>query len=274
MSRKNRSNLDNLSHAQKVNVLMVCKNSQLIKEQTVRGFAKRADMHVDSWTKIIDEFQLFFANPSYDPQGILYIIENRLGENRQIRDTSTPLEPLKQGPDPYHFPIISQFNLNEIEIMRKNVWSVSRSSKVKRNLVLRAYQRRLTATIEVYKDPSLIEDKYIAQFCGTSEKFIQAWKDLFLDAIKNGNQKKILEFGEKCGLNQLTEPRGIVQTINDLVSDFAKLEKLKQIDQKRTAQGLPGYLRDIDKEIEIEMDKTFQKLTREQKEEILKPINV
>ena len=98
----------------------------------------------------------------------------------------------------FYYPTINQFPLNQVDVMCNFAHQLPRGYIAKYNQIVRYYQY---CNKRVYPE-------VIGRFLGVNKDTIGKFKRELSTVIETGNNKKILNFGVKCGLHQLTEKEG------------------------------------------------------------------
>ena len=151
--------------------LLFCRGKQL------NDLAGQANLGLKKFKKIVEEFQLYALNDPY-------------------RNTDIPMYRDIEN----HYPTIYQFikdNKWNLEPIYKSILVLPTSNKVKANLVIR--------TLFHYKGESSID---IAKNLNLDKNFVMKLKRDLFTIVNSKDEKKLKEFGEKCGLIQCREYRG------------------------------------------------------------------
>ena len=175
------------------------------------SYIELAEFTPISWKKLrdlIEEFQLYNLN-------IWYRTKNKYSKENL----------------PYHFPTIDQFTEPQQNKLLKIVLFRPRTIKVKLNQLVRAFTFYAGQT-----------NKEISQDLHLDENFVGRFKRNLIRLIQEGNNKKILEFGIAAGLHQLTEPRGIIQTLAVNYTMMTQPENAKQLAEELELYHIEGFI--------------------------------
>ena len=131
----------------------------------------------------------------------------------------------------YHFPTLAQFTEQQIENVLKLVIMRPRTRKVKLNQLVRLFT--------FYEGET---NKEIAEKLCVSLYFVSNFKETLITLIENGTNKSLVKFGIDCGLHQLTEPRGIVQTLSLCYNLMIQPKTAKKLAEEMQLYAIEGII--------------------------------
>lgn len=184
----------------------------LVNYEHELNYIQLAQVAEIQWTKLrdlVEEFQLFYLNTYYR------FVYNYKQENFV-----------------YHFPSLAQFSNVQVEAILVNIMNLPRTTKVKKNQIIRLYT--------LYSGETL---KEIADKLNLSFEFVRKFKLEFEKVMISDNNKKKLFLGERVGLHQLTEQRGIVQTLVIAYTMMNQPDLAKKITEELELRELEGRIR-------------------------------
>ena len=132
----------------------------------------------------------------------------------------------------YHFPTLAQFTREQIDdILDHGVIFRGRSTKVKLNQLVRFFT--------FYAGEP---NGDVAKKLGVSYVFVSDFKNTLITLMKTSTNRSLVRFGIACGLHQLTEPRGIVQTLSLCYNLIVQPKTAKKLAEEMELYAIEGFI--------------------------------
>ena len=199
MKNNTRNNKNNkikavrLTDQKKANLICTINNHYQYSDKSFKGLAYESNVSKSLFTNIIEEAYLFFLNTHTQTLWNRYDIIDREA-----------------------YPYISTFNNKQLGYIKYNIRYMPRTNKVKKNFILRTIHKHLKKGVR----SNITTYQSLAYLCECDREFLSRLIKEFDNCIRSSNNKRLREFGIKCGLNDHTEPNGIVQTIQEIGLDY------------------------------------------------------
>ena len=131
----------------------------------------------------------------------------------------------------YHFPTLAQFTRTQCEEIIQTVIFRPRSGKVQSNQLVRFFTFYAGET-----------NKDIAQKLKQTPYFVGKFKEALIGSIENSTNRSLLKLGIDCGLHQLTEPRGIIQTLSLCYNLIVQPKTAKKLAEEMELYAIEGFI--------------------------------